>query len=453
MKNQKLLMIAIVIAGLLCSQAAFSQDEMVEGDTPDPNIQAGVIMDFNVAKRVAIDELRKSYIGQLGYFAHFILYDLDHEPLAYAIVFSKVGIEPNSLGELEAYGVAIRSRISSLHASKEQISKNNEMSNNEKNQQIATLQEEINIAHTQLSGEDSFVTVVTGAKDTMPTILKQHQGLPVAFIGKVDAHDLLRRKYPNIQWIIDRPLYLSSSGTVFEALAVSSPNTIDGVPMAVERVLVDVREGLIRTTTDFRNAQERVDLAREENKKRWKKFERNLDFPLNLRQPDLPAIVQQAGVILKGKVLYTQSQWVTDERGKHIYTSVTMHVDKRLKGEILGDQISFEVVGGTVDDITEVVSDSHSFRKEEEAIVFLKVDPYRSIRGGGGKYQIYDGKVYVNNNELTVDRFMQTLQILNDDSSAIISLAEEEELTIIPTDEGGGQLPPDQLPEIEKKIP
>lgn len=392
MRNIKLFATIIFVLSILCTFPVLAQEKLSDPNFADPNAQDVDVVDVNVAKIAASDKLRASYIGQLDYFTHFVLYDLDGEPVAYAIVYSKVGTQPNSLDELEAFISATRLRIYSLSSSIEQISNSTVKSDKEKSEEITALQKQIDIARADLIRRDSFVTVITGAKDTMPTILNHHKGLPTILTKKADSLDLME-----------------------------------------------------------------VDLAREQNKKLWDKhkymYKRGSSLALIPQQPNLPDIVQQADIIIKGKVLETQSQWVTDERGKHIYTSVTMHVDERLKGEIQGDRFSFEVVGGTVDDITEFVSDSPSFVKDEEAIVYLEADPSRIIRGTHGKYQIYDGKVYINSNELTVNKFLQILQTLKEDPSAIISLAEKEELTIIPTDQGGGQLPPDQLPEIKKNVP
>jgi hypothetical protein len=391
MESKRILVKIVVIVGILFTVQVLGQNGSAEPNVADRNTTEEAeekIVDLNVAMIAAADELRKSYIGQLDYFTYYDLYDLDGESVAYAIVYSKFGTKPKSLEELEKSMSVTRLRISALSSSIEQALKSTGKSDSEKDEEIAILQKEMNAAHSKLIGEDSFVTVITGAKETMPPILKHHKGLPTILTEKTDTLELLE-----------------------------------------------------------------VDLANEQNRRLWDMYRRRSSFTSIRQQHVLPGIVQQAGVIIRGKVLETQSQWVTDERGKHIYTFVTMHIDERLKGEVQEDQISFEVVGGTVGDITESVSDSPSFLKDEESVVFLQTDPRQIIREVHSKYQIYDGKVYINGHELTVDKFLQTLQILKEDPSAIVSLAEEEEPVVNPTDQGGGQLPPDQRPELKKDMP
>ena len=41
---------------------------------------------------------------------------------------------------------------------------------------------------------------------------------------------------------------------------------------------------------------------------------------------DIPKIVQRADLIIRGKVISTESQWKEDSRGRHIYTSVTVKI-------------------------------------------------------------------------------------------------------------------------------
>lgn len=143
---------------------------------------------------------------------------------------------------------------------------------------------------------------------------------------------------------------------------------------------------------------------------------------LTLIAQDLSNMVQQSDVIIKGNVVDRQAQWVTDERGKHIHTIVRIYADSVLKGELAGDVFTLDIVGGTVGDITEFVSGSPVFAKEEEVILFLRGDPLQIFGGVQGKFQVYDGIVYVNNKEVAAEKFLEACQILIEDPSAVISL-------------------------------
>ena len=140
---------------------------------------------------------------------------------------------------------------------------------------------------------------------------------------------------------------------------------------------------------------------------------------------DIPKMVQRADLIIRGKVISTESQWKEDSRGRHIYTNVTVKILDKIKGDIKDDAFAFEVVGGTVDDIREVVSGTPVFEIDEEAIVFLAGHPLAIQHGTNGKILIYDGRVYRDDLEVTVDSFIQSLKILEQDPGAMIPLGEK----------------------------
>ena len=140
---------------------------------------------------------------------------------------------------------------------------------------------------------------------------------------------------------------------------------------------------------------------------------------------DIPKMVQRSDLIIRGKVISTESQWKEDSRGRHIYTSVTVKILDKIKGNIKDGAFAFEVVGGIVDDIGEVVSGTPAFEIDEDAIVFLAGHPLTIQHGTNGKILIYDGRVYRDDLEVTVDSFIQSLKILEQDPNAPVSLGEK----------------------------
>jgi len=133
-------------------------------------------------------------------------------------------------------------------------------------------------------------------------------------------------------------------------------------------------------------------------------------------------MVQRSDLIIRGKVISTESQWKEDSRGSHIYTSVTVKILDKIKGNIKDGAFAFEVVGGTVDDIGEAVSNTPAFEVDEDAIVFLAGYPLVIRQGINGKILIYDGRVYLDGSEVTVDSVIQALKILGQDPNAPTSL-------------------------------
>lgn len=140
---------------------------------------------------------------------------------------------------------------------------------------------------------------------------------------------------------------------------------------------------------------------------------------------DIPKMVQRSDLIIRGKIISTESQWKEDARGRHIYTSVTVKILDKIKGNIKDGAFAFEVVGGIVDDIGEVVSGTPAFEIDEDAIVFLAGHPLTIQHGTNGKILIYDGRVYRDDLEVTVDSFIQSLKILEQDPNAPVSLGEK----------------------------
>ncbi|MHC4746376.1 MAG: Ig-like domain-containing protein, partial [Planctomycetota bacterium] len=142
---------------------------------------------------------------------------------------------------------------------------------------------------------------------------------------------------------------------------------------------------------------------------------------------DISEMVQRSELVIRGEVISTESQWRENSRGRHIYTNVTVEILDRIKGNIKGSAFAFEVVGGIVGDIREFVSDTPAFEIDEDAIVFLGGEPL-TIQGGiNGKLLVYDGRVYWDGLEATVDSFIQALKILEQDPGATVSLGEESE--------------------------
>ncbi len=130
------------------------------------------------------------------------------------------------------------------------------------------------------------------------------------------------------------------------------------------------------------------------------------------KKRDIPEIVLRSDLIIRGKVISTESQWKEDARGEHIYTTITVKILDKIKGSIKDDTFTFEVIGGTDGEITEIVSNTPVFEVDEDAIVFLAKHPRTNKQVTNGKILIYDGRVYQNDMELTADSFIQSLKTL-----------------------------------------
>jgi hypothetical protein len=148
---------------------------------------------------------------------------------------------------------------------------------------------------------------------------------------------------------------------------------------------------------------------------------------------DISAIVQRSDLIIRGKVISTESQRKEDFRGRHNYTTVTVQILDTISGNIKGNiedsTLSFEVVGGTVDGRVEVVSHTPVFEIDEDAIVFLEGDQRAVQLNTVKKILVYDEGVYWDDREITVESFLGALRSLGQNSRATISLEEKRQAT------------------------
>ena len=83
---------------------------------------------------------------------------------------------------------------------------------------------------------------------------------------------------------------------------------------------------------------------------------------------DLPELVTQSVTIVRARVIALSAQWIEDQNGKHIYTTAQLEPITAFKGTA---PASLTYIGGTVDTITEYVSDVFILQPQDEAFYFL----------------------------------------------------------------------------------
>jgi hypothetical protein len=102
----------------------------------------------------------------------------------------------------------------------------------------------------------------------------------------------------------------------------------------------------------------------------------------------LEDLSREASSIVVGEVTDMQSQW---EDG-NIYTDVTISVERYIKGAG-GKEVTIKVLGGTVGDITQWVSDVPDFQIGERTLIFLRND--QVVGWHQGKFAIVNHEVMV----------------------------------------------------------
>ncbi len=93
-------------------------------------------------------------------------------------------------------------------------------------------------------------------------------------------------------------------------------------------------------------------------------------------------LVRRADVIVVGKVTAVQSEWNSDR--SRIYTTVTVAIDQRIKGEEGQSSLSISTPGGEIDGVGEWYSHTPKFKVNEEIVVFAEKDQNGRLRVAGG---------------------------------------------------------------------
>ncbi|MCX7011812.1 MAG: right-handed parallel beta-helix repeat-containing protein [Candidatus Sumerlaeota bacterium] len=132
----------------------------------------------------------------------------------------------------------------------------------------------------------------------------------------------------------------------------------------------------------------------------------------------LGELTREADAIVQARVVALQPKWVYDAQGRHIHTFVTFHKEAALVGDVPGDTFTLDVIGGTVGNITEALSDCPQFTRDLEAVLFLQANPLRVLPGPQGVYEISNGNVYIGISEVPLARFRDGLATLARNPSA-----------------------------------
>lgn len=87
--------------------------------------------------------------------------------------------------------------------------------------------------------------------------------------------------------------------------------------------------------------------------------------------PSFDELVSQAEIIFQGTVTNVRSEWIGEGAQRHIVSYVTFKVNDTFKGNP-GDQISLQMLGGTVNGQTMEVTDAPKFKKGDRDVLFVE---------------------------------------------------------------------------------
>jgi len=132
---------------------------------------------------------------------------------------------------------------------------------------------------------------------------------------------------------------------------------------------------------------------------------------------DLPRLIQASDLIVQGRVTGIQTRWIADSTGSNIWTFVTVNGGLPLKGTVETTPLMLKILGGTVGDITQEVSDTPRFSAGEDVCLFLEGNPLQVVGGFQGRLSIRDGKVRTNGLNVDTGVFARAVRAYVDDPS------------------------------------
>jgi hypothetical protein len=250
------------------------------------------------------------------YYTHFTYYDLDNNPIAYAIVFRKLDSEVKSIEKMRETMEKNYLEIKSLNERIEVLHDNSQISGKEKNQSIMELHKKINRLKDSIRGVDRLATVITGALNTLPVVLKCHKGMPETFYKELDAREKLSKELPGLRFNISNVFYLGLFDIFYELTVTGGSLTAGSMTsISEEGMLFHLRTGKlvslheIRTKLEEQKSEKKSDSKRiQKNKERWerhKKMDKAGEKNLNVSRD---SISQEKAYLNKIEVVRTSQE-------------------------------------------------------------------------------------------------------------------------------------------------
>jgi hypothetical protein len=123
-------------------------------------------------------------------------------------------------------------------------------------------------------------------------------------------------------------------------------------------------------------------------------------------------LIDNSESVVYGRVISQNSYWSGDKRG--IFTDIKLSVHTQFKGEPLDNDITIQIPGGTVGEITQVVSDTPTFQPGSNVILhlFTKENGRQWIYGWEkGVLEVKDD--FIEKYQMTTSQFGSLVKSLN----------------------------------------
>jgi len=235
-------------------------------------------------KFVAMDYAKQFYpeMGDLTVYDMETYYDLEGVPAVKAVILTNVEeVYLPSLSEIKEKIKNLNNTISSLKKDINDI-KDENVSGKVKSIKISEKRKEIHKINTEISGNDSFLTVICGASESRPPVLKLFKGLPEhltapsVLFEKQEVHEFISGK------VVKRTFFIGMFDLAFEfgtteEVTQFKLNKIRGISPTAK--LVHSRSGKIINVSEFKSLlakpekgkdlEESISVKLERRKKSW----------------------------------------------------------------------------------------------------------------------------------------------------------------------------------------
>lgn len=227
----------LLIVALSLTLPVYAENEVGQDTLPDANLSDTHIIEIDLAKFVAADYLPKFYKGDWVFFDYFVCYDLDGLPAAYAMIFRKANSLITTCEELDAVLHEIRKKRSRLINQISQTQESTELSEEAQENKLNKLRKLTNRQKRALFQADVFATVITGATEISPMLIRCYIGLPPFIAKKVDIETKLAFQYPDKRLQLGRILYFSPADIRYEVKEGAEPRVPVSAAKGGERIL------------------------------------------------------------------------------------------------------------------------------------------------------------------------------------------------------------------------
>ncbi len=130
-------------------------------------------------------------------------------------------------------------------------------------------------------------------------------------------------------------------------------------------------------------------------------------------------LLSNSNTIVDAQVISKEGKWDHTQDWRGIYTSIKFKVFQTIKGNVEGNEFTFDQPGGTAEGVTTIVTTSAPYDLHERAIYFFKNKKLTGYLHQNAKYPIRYGKLFVEDESIEADLFVKVLKKSLTDESVI----------------------------------